>query len=91
MVTFTIKGGRNEAERFLKSLKIISHGVSLGGYESLAQHPFTTTHGAVSKEQRDRIGITENMIRASIGLEAVHDIIEDIDNALKEATNNNKA
>ena len=69
----------------LKSTKVIALAVSLGGFESLAQHPASMTHANVPKEQREALGISDTMIRMSVGLEDAHDIIADLENALKEA------
>ncbi|ESO04975.1 hypothetical protein HELRODRAFT_111430 [Helobdella robusta] len=85
MITFSIKGGREEACLFLKSLKVFSLAESLGGYESLAEHPALMTHASVSVEDRMKLGITDSMIRLSVGLEDVEDLIEDLDEALMKA------
>ena len=67
--SFDIKGGEAEAFRFLNALRIFKLAVSLGGTESLASHPASTTHSGVPKEVRDRIGVTDATIRLSIGIE----------------------
>lgn len=59
--------------------------VSLGGYESLAQHPYSMTHANVTEEHKKKIGITKNMIRLAVGLENVDDLINDIDAAINIA------
>ena len=82
MITFDIKGGRNEAYKFLNSLKIIRLAVSLGGTECLAEHPGTMTHIDVDPEERKALGITDKMVRISIGIENVEDLIWDVDQAL---------
>jgi methionine-gamma-lyase len=82
MITFDIKGGRNEAFSFLNGLKLIHLAVSLGGTESLAEHPGTMTHIDVDPEERNALGITDKMVRLSIGIENVEDLIWDIDQAL---------
>ena len=68
---------------FFKGIKIITLAASLGGVESLAQSPTLFTHKMIPKEQREKIGITDGLIRLSIGLEEVEDLINDIDNALE--------
>lgn len=82
MITFDIKGGRDEAYAFLNSLKIIHLAVSLGGTESLAEHPGTMTHIDVNPEEQRALNITDKMIRLSIGIENVEDLIWDLDQAL---------
>uniref|UniRef100_A0A7M4F247 Cystathionine gamma-lyase n=1 Tax=Crocodylus porosus TaxID=8502 RepID=A0A7M4F247_CROPO len=85
MITFYIKGKLEQAVAFLKHLKLFALAESLGGYESLAEHPAIMTHAAVSKEDRDALGITDTLIRLSIGLEDKEDLLEDLDQALKAA------
>jgi methionine-gamma-lyase len=82
MISFDIRGGEAEAFRFLNALKIVKLAVSLGGTESLAEHPATMTHADVSVEDKARIGLTEQLIRMSIGLEHPDDLIADIEQAL---------
>ncbi|HLT20622.1 MAG TPA: cystathionine gamma-synthase family protein [Thermomicrobiales bacterium] len=82
MISFDIKGGEAEAFRFLNALKVIKLAVSLGGTESLAEHPFTMTHADVSPEDKQRVGLTDKLIRMSIGLEHPDDLIADLDQAL---------
>ncbi len=80
--SFDIKGGEAEAFRFLNALRIFKLAVSLGGTESLASHPASTTHSGVPKEVRDRIGVTDATIRLSIGIEHPDDIVADLAQAL---------
>jgi methionine-gamma-lyase len=80
--SFDIKGGEAEAFRFLNALRIFKLAVSLGGTESLASHPASTTHSGVPKEVRDRIGVTDATIRLSIGIEHPDDIVADLTQAL---------
>jgi len=82
MITFDIKGDRSEAFAFLNGLKLIHLAVSLGGTESLAEHPGTMTHIDVDPEERQALGITDKMVRLSIGVENVEDLIWDLDQAL---------
>ncbi len=82
MVSFDIKGGEHEAFVFLNNLKLIKLAVSLGSTESLAEHPATMTHAGIPKEQCDHIGISEKMVRVSVGVENAADIIWDIQQAL---------
>jgi methionine-gamma-lyase len=82
--TFSIElaGGQAEAFRFLNALRIFKLAVSLGGTESLASHPATTTHSGVPAELRARIGVTDGLIRLSIGIEHPDDLIADLAQAL---------
>ena len=82
MLSFDIKGGETAAYRFLNSLKLIKLAVSLGSTESLAEHPATMTHVSAPKEYLDKAGVTENLIRISIGVEDADDLIWDIGQAL---------
>ncbi|XP_018322205.1 cystathionine gamma-lyase-like [Agrilus planipennis] len=84
MIALYLKGGANETETFLNALKIFIVGVSLGGYESLAQAPYFMTHGLVSEEHKKRTGIVPGLIRLSIGLEDVEDLVEDLNQALNK-------
>lgn len=85
MISFDIVGGEEEAFRFLNSLKLVKLAVSLGGTESLAEHPATMTHADVSREEQIGMGITDKMIRLSIGVEHPEDLILDLEQALKAA------
>ncbi len=85
MISFDIKGGRTQAFKFLDHLKLIKLAVSLGGTESLAQHPATMTHVDLGDAARRRLGIGEKMIRLSIGVENYSDILSDIKDALRAA------
>jgi methionine-gamma-lyase len=79
---FTVKGGEPEAFRLLDALQVIKLAVSLGGTESLISHPASTTHSGLPKETRDRIGITDALIRISVGIEDAGDLIADLASAL---------
>lgn len=83
MIAFDIKGGEKEAFQFLDNLKLIKLAVSLGGTESLAEHPQTMTHADVDPEDKKAMNITEKLVRLSIGVENAQDLINDIDQALK--------
>ena len=83
MITFEVKGGREEAFRFLDSMKLVGLATSLGGTESIASHPVSTSHSNVDPDTRRRMGVTEAMIRFSVGIEAVEDIIADLEQALE--------
>ncbi len=77
-----IKGGEAESFKFLDSLKIAKLAVSLGGTETLASHPAAMTHLSVPQERKDRLGITDNLVRISIGIEDPQDLIADFEQAL---------
>lgn len=81
MVSFET-GSLGSAKKVLESVKLCTLGESLGGVESLISHPSTMTHASVPEETRDRLGITEGLVRISVGIEDVEDIIEDLDQAL---------
>lgn len=82
MISFTVRGGEAEAFRFLDSLQLIKLAVSLGGTESLAEHPHCMTHADVSDEDKQRYGITRNLVRLSIGIEHQDDLLADLEQAL---------
>lgn len=82
MLSFDIKGGEKAAFQFLNHLSLMKLAVSLGGTESLAQHPFTMTHADVDQETKRKNAVTEKLIRLSIGIEYYEDIIADIEQAL---------
>ena len=82
MISFYIKGGEKEAFQFLNQLKLIKLAVSLGSTESLVQHPSSMTHAGVCPELKKKIGIEDNLIRLSVGVENSKDLIWDINQAL---------
>jgi cystathionine gamma-lyase len=82
MITFWLKGGLAESRRFLEALKIFACAESLGGVESLAEHPAIMTHASVPAEQRLKLGIHDNMCRLSVGIEDCDDLVGDLTNAL---------
>jgi len=79
---FMVKGGEAEAFRMLDALQVVKLAVSLGGTETLMSHPASTTHSGVPKPTRDRIGITDALIRISVGIEDADDLIADLGAAL---------
>ena len=86
MVVFGIKGGRASGEKFIESLKLFSHLANVGDAKSLAIHPSTTTHSQLSEEAQQAGGITPDLVRLSIGIEAAEDICEDLDQALEKSS-----
>jgi cystathionine gamma-lyase len=85
MISFTIKGGINESRRVLENTKLFALAESLGGVESLIEHPAIMTHASVPVENREKLGISDNLIRISVGIEDVQDLIADLDHALSKA------
>jgi len=85
MVVFGIEGGRAAGETFIDNLRLISHLANVGDAKTLAIHPASTTHSQLSEEQQQAGGISPDLIRLSVGIEDVEDIIEDLDQALKKA------
>jgi methionine-gamma-lyase len=79
---FSIKGGEAEAFRMLDALQVMKLAVSLGGTETLISHPASTTHSGVPKVTRDRMGVTDALIRISVGIENADDLIADLEQAL---------
>ena len=84
MISFVLKKGY-DYKKFLENLQIITFGESLGGVESLVCHPASMTHGSIPYELRQKVGIVDNLIRLSVGIENAEDLIQDLKNALKES------
>ncbi|MBP3861853.1 MAG: methionine gamma-lyase [Pseudomonas sp.] len=82
MIAFELKGGMAAGQRFMNALQLFSRAVSLGGAESLAQHPASMTHSTYTLEERARHGISEGLVRLAVGLEDVADLLADIEQAL---------
>ncbi len=82
VVTFEVKGGIERGRNLLNSLKMISHSANLGDTRSIATHPASTTHSKLSDAERQAVGITPGLIRISVGLENVADVIKDIKQAI---------
>ncbi|MCX7596745.1 MAG: PLP-dependent transferase, partial [Fischerella sp.] len=82
MVTMYLKGGLVEARRFLERVQIFSLAESLGGVESLIEHPGIMTHASVPEERRRELGIDDRMVRLSVGIEHIDDLLWDLEQAL---------
>jgi cystathionine gamma-lyase len=82
MVTFVLKGGKTKTADFLKRLNVIALAESLGGVESLINQPAVMTHASLAKEERERLGVTDNLLRLSVGIEDYEDLQADLDQAL---------
>ncbi|MCZ7602691.1 MAG: aminotransferase class I/II-fold pyridoxal phosphate-dependent enzyme [Melioribacteraceae bacterium] len=84
MITFELKGGLEAGETAMNNVKFCQLAVSLGGVESLIQHPASMTHFSMGKEAREAAGITDGLVRLSVGIENVNDIIEDLEQAFEK-------
>lgn len=82
MLSFELKGGLEAAERFLKKITLPISAPSLGGVETLITRPVTTSHSGLSPQERQAMGISDSLIRLSVGIEATEDLIEDFEQAL---------
>ena len=84
MMAFYLQGEKEKAVKFLNEIRIVNRAASLGGTHSLACHPCSITHVQLTQQEKEITGITENVIRLSIGLENAEDIIADLDQALSK-------
>ena len=84
MISFELYENYN-IRKFFKALKLIALAESLGGVESLVCHPASMTHASIPKEVRDRVGITEGLIRLFIGIEDIEDLLADLEQAIAES------
>ncbi|MQP23881.1 cystathionine gamma-synthase [Flavobacterium sp. LMO8] len=84
MVTFTFKSGKKEdAIKFLENLKVFTLAESLGGVESLANHPALMTHASIPEDKRNEVGISDDLVRLSVGIEDIEDLLADLEQAFK--------
>jgi cystathionine beta-lyase/cystathionine gamma-synthase len=84
MVTFTFKSGKKEdAIKFLENLKVFTLAESLGGVESLANHPALMTHASIPEDKRKEVGISDDLVRLSLGVEDIEDLLQDLEQAFK--------
>jgi O-acetylhomoserine (thiol)-lyase len=83
--TFGIKGGRGAGARFIEALELFSHLANVGDAKSLVIHPASTTHQQMSAEAMAEGGVSEDMVRLSVGLEDAQDLVDDLDRALKRS------
>lgn len=84
MISFYLKGGLEKSRVFLESVKIFALAESLGGVESLIEHPAIMTHASVPAERRQELGIDDGLVRLSVGVEAIEDLLWDLDQAFKK-------
>ena len=82
MISVVIKGGLESATNFLEKTKLFSLAESLGGVESLIEHPAIMTHASIPPEVREEIGISDGLVRLSVGIESIDDLLEDIESSL---------
>jgi O-succinylhomoserine sulfhydrylase len=82
VVAFEVKGGIEEGKKFFDAVKLLSLSANLGDSRSIVTHPASTTHSKLTKEERESVGISDGMVRVSVGLEHIEDIIADIEQAL---------
>lgn len=87
IITFELKGGKERAAAFINNLKLLSFTANLGDTRTIITHPASTTHAKLTEEERARVGITDGLIRISVGLENINDILEDLENAFKASKN----
>jgi O-succinylhomoserine sulfhydrylase len=85
IVTFEVKGGLDQGRKVLNNLKMISHTPNLGDTRTIAIHPASTTHSKLTEDERQAVGITPGLIRISVGLEDIEDIIGDITQAIQKS------
>jgi cystathionine gamma-lyase len=83
MISILVKGGLEGARRMMERCQLFALAESLGGVESLVNHPAIMTHASVPKENRDRLGIADNLVRLSVGVEDVADLRAELDDALR--------
>jgi len=84
MITFFLKGDLKKCNKFLSTVKLFALAESLGGVESLIEHPAIMTHASIPKKVRESIGLSDNLIRLSVGIEDVNDLLEDLTEAFKQ-------
>jgi O-acetylhomoserine (thiol)-lyase len=84
MVVFGVKGGREAGEKFIENLQLFSHLANVGDAKSLAIHPASTTHSQLSEEQQINGGIRPELVRLSVGIENIEDIVADLDYSLSQ-------
>ena len=84
MLSFQLSGGFNGCKKFLKQLRVFTLAESLGGVESLIEHPSSMTHASIPRERRMKMGVSDNLIRASVGIEDVEDLISDLERGFRQ-------
>ncbi len=82
MISFELQGGLDAGRRLMDNVRLATLAVSLGGVETLIEHPASMTHASMSREAREAAGFTDGLVRYSVGIEDVEDLIADLDQAL---------
>lgn len=85
MISFVVKGGLDAAKRLLQGMEVFTLAESLGGVESLIEHPAIMTHASIPREQREARGLSDGLVRISVGIESVSDLVDDLNAALSRA------
>jgi O-succinylhomoserine sulfhydrylase len=85
IVVLMLRGGLERARRFIDSLELLSHSPNLGDTRTIVTHPTSTTHSKLTEEERQRVGITPGLVRVSVGLESLGDIVADVEQALERS------
>jgi methionine-gamma-lyase len=83
LISFELKNGYNAATKFMNALQMCTQATSLGTVDTLISHPASTSHVSVAKEEREKFGITDGLIRLSVGIENIEDILNDFEQALR--------
>jgi len=86
IVVLVVKGGIECGRRFLDAIKLCSHSPNLGDTRSIVTHPASTTHSKLTRAEREAVGISDGLVRISVGLEHVNDVIADLEQALMQST-----
>jgi methionine-gamma-lyase len=84
VICFEVKGGLETGKKLMNSVKLCTLAVSLGAVETLIEHPASMTHAIVPKDERKKAGITDNLVRLSVGIEDAEDITQDLEQALAQ-------
>ena len=84
MISLELEGGESAARKFAKNLKLFATAESLGGIESLINHPWTMTHASVPEDQRIQAGLSPGLVRLSVGIESKQDLLDDINHSLEK-------
>ena len=87
LLTFGVKGGFEAGTKCFNALRLFKRMVNMGDAKSLACHPASTTHRQLTPEEQEKVGVTPEMIRLSVGIEHIDDILDDLTHALAKATN----
>ncbi len=84
MLSFQLKGGLDMCKKFLKPLRVFTIAESLGGVESLIEHPASMTHSSIPRDRRTKLGVSDNLIRVSVGIEDIEDLVSDLEHGFRQ-------